>query len=334
MTDRIPQTPPVIKRLDNEEGRPLWSVMIPTYNCIRYLRNTIESVLLQDQGPDKMQIEVVDDFSTDGDVAAIVAEYGKGRVGFFQQEQNRGSLRNFETCLNRSKGKWVHLLHGDDAVKPGFYQEIKYLFNNFPEAGAAFTKYVHIDDMNVELEPGKDKILEEPGIIENFLLTIATGQKLQPPAIVVKRSVYEKLGGFFAVHYGEDWEMWIRIAANFPVAYSPKCLALYRAGHATNITSRSLSSGQNIKDINRVIDIVQDYLPAERKEEIRKNAKRSFSIHYARSSTAIYPLDKKVAFVQARGALRMQLNLQSFYWVVRLYMMHIASLVGYRHRKS
>ncbi|HZG65515.1 MAG TPA: glycosyltransferase, partial [Herpetosiphonaceae bacterium] len=60
--------------------RPLWSVMIPTYNCARYLRGTLESVLAQDPGPDHMQIEVVDDGSQD-DPAAVVAEVGRGRVG-------------------------------------------------------------------------------------------------------------------------------------------------------------------------------------------------------------------------------------------------------------
>jgi glycosyltransferase involved in cell wall biosynthesis len=47
--------------------RPRWSVMIPTHNCARYLRETLTSVLAQDPGPDVMQIEVVDDHSTKDD---------------------------------------------------------------------------------------------------------------------------------------------------------------------------------------------------------------------------------------------------------------------------
>jgi hypothetical protein len=43
--------------------RLLWSVMIPTFHCARFLRQTLESVLSQDPGPDVMQIEVVDDCS-------------------------------------------------------------------------------------------------------------------------------------------------------------------------------------------------------------------------------------------------------------------------------
>jgi glycosyltransferase involved in cell wall biosynthesis len=43
---------------------PLWSVMIPTFRCARFLRQTLASVLSQDPGPDVMQIDVVDDGSS------------------------------------------------------------------------------------------------------------------------------------------------------------------------------------------------------------------------------------------------------------------------------
>ena len=68
--ERIPDKPPKIEALPENEKRPLWSVMIPTYNCTQYLRHTLESVLAQALPQDEMQIEVVDDFSTDADVEA------------------------------------------------------------------------------------------------------------------------------------------------------------------------------------------------------------------------------------------------------------------------
>src|ERR1700712_4267028 len=108
MIPRIPDAPPIILPVTHNTNRPLWSVMIPVYNCIEFLSETLESVLKQDTGDHVMQIEVVDDCSTDGDVAALVKSIGKGRIKYFCQEYNCGSLRNFETCLNRSKGYWVH----------------------------------------------------------------------------------------------------------------------------------------------------------------------------------------------------------------------------------
>ena len=67
--------PPVPK----EVSRPRWSVMIPTYNCTRYLHETLGSVLVQVLGPEVMQIEVVDDHSED-DVGKVVEEVGRGRI--------------------------------------------------------------------------------------------------------------------------------------------------------------------------------------------------------------------------------------------------------------
>src|SRR5277367_6513526 len=81
--------------------RPLWSVMIPTYNCAKYLRQTLESVLAQDPGPEQMQIEVVDDCSTKDDPEAVVRELGKDRVEFYRKPKNEGAIHNFNTCIQR-----------------------------------------------------------------------------------------------------------------------------------------------------------------------------------------------------------------------------------------
>src|SRR6186713_1387549 len=114
MEDWIPTTPPLIGPIEHMGKRPLFSVMIPTYNCISYLADTLESILVQYAGADNMQVEVVDDCSNDGDVQQLVNRVGKGIISFYRQPENRGSLRNFETCINRAKGHYVHLLHGDD----------------------------------------------------------------------------------------------------------------------------------------------------------------------------------------------------------------------------
>lgn len=74
---------PEIAPVPATASRPLWSVMIPAYNCGQYLIETLRSVLDQDPGPEVMQIEVVDDCSTQDDSEAVVRSLGKGRVSFF-----------------------------------------------------------------------------------------------------------------------------------------------------------------------------------------------------------------------------------------------------------
>lgn len=331
MNERIPQHPPEIKPVADHIKRPLWSVMIPTYNCSQYLVENIRSVLEQDPGEEYMQIEVVDDDSTDADVESLVRKHGKGRVGYFRQPGNVGSLRNFETCLNRSTGQYIHLLHGDDKVLPGFYKEIEHIFNSFPAAGAAFTGFTFVDEQNLRLYDNKE-LLYEPGLLQNWLSEIARSQLIQPPAMVVKRTVYEKLGGFYGVHYGEDWEMWVRIAANYPVAHSPKILALYRV-HQNNITSRSFLSGQSMTDIIQVVDTIQQYLPPAERAGAKQFAKRHLAHYFSYTADKIYHVYGKphVALEQSRRAMGMHFSHITFsYWIK----MNIKILIGYKMKRD
>jgi glycosyltransferase involved in cell wall biosynthesis len=319
--ERIPNAPPTIYPVASHVQRPLWSVMIPTYNCFTYVQAALESVLAQDLGPEQMQIAVIDDCSTDGDVFGLVQDIGKNRVEYFRQERNVGSLRNFETCLNRSIGEWVHILHGDDRVAEGFYTEIAQLFREHIQAGAAFTNTAIFSTG----ERGEELILRPPivdkaGVIKGFLLMLAGGHKLETPSIVVKRSVYEQLGGFYAVHYGEDWEMWARIAAHFPIAYSPKCLAHYRSLNNGSISHNFIRNGQNILDITKVINIIQNYLPPEHRKRLKKYALQHYAIYCLTLAYSLYPVDRKTAFVQAKGALGMSKHISVLQLVFKLYL--------------
>src|SRR5687768_13563761 len=130
--------PPVADRRE----RPLWSVMIPTYNCARFLPETLASLLAQDPGPEQMQIEVIDDHSTEDDPEAVVQAVGRGRVAFYRQPENVGHIKNFETCIRRSRGHLLHLLHGDDRVRDGFYQRMQAGFAENPQIGAAFCRQI------------------------------------------------------------------------------------------------------------------------------------------------------------------------------------------------
>lgn len=330
MSARIPISPPIIAAISADKERPLFSVMVPVYNCINYIEIALKSVLNQDMGPDLMQIEVVDDCSTDGDVAALVEAIGGGRVSYYRQPKNVGSLRNFETCLNRSSGTLVHLLHGDDFVDPGFYAEIKMLFDKFPEIGAAFTEYRYVDESGTTLW-NRDLIAPEPQVLNNWLYQIAQNSMTQVVAMVVKRSVYEHLGGFFGVHYGEDWEMWTRIAASYPVAYSPELMANYRV-HTKNITGESLLSGQAIKDIYKVIAVIQNYLPVSERKRIKRNSKKNYSEYYSQIAHKLYHdyQNPSAGLKMATDALKMYPSKKTVSSAIKIYLKY---MIGYKKEK-
>jgi glycosyltransferase involved in cell wall biosynthesis len=303
---------PRISTVSHGVSRPVWSVMIPTYNCAKYLRQTLASVLAQDPGPEVMQIEVIDDCSTKDDPQAVVEELGHGRVGFYRQPENMGYIRNFETCLQRSRGNLIHLLHGDDCVKDGFYRKLQSAFEENPSIGAAFCRQIYIDEHDNFLKI-TDLEQSESGILNGWLEEIATECRIQTPSIVVRRDVYEKLGGFdYRLSCcGEDWLMWVQIAANYPVWYEIEPLAQYRI-RSSSLSGNSIRTGKYMQDLRKTINIFKQYLPAKNANKITRKAREIWAFHAIRyiAPQFLAEGDISAAIIQVQEALKCSVSLQ------------------------
>ena len=267
-----------IPALPKEVHRPLWSVVIPSYNCAKYLKQTLKSVLVQDLGEAIMEIIVVDDHSTKDNPELIVKEFGQGRVKFYRQSKNVGKSSNYALGIIKSKGKYIHLLHGDDTVNQGFYKAITDLFKEYPKASAAFCRCNYVNAQSNKIGE-TELLLSKSGIINNFLERIAVWQLIQPPSIVFKREVYETLGGFDnRLEYIEDWEFYVRAALNYKFIYSPDSLANYRV-FPENSSSKSIKGGKRVKTIEQVLSIMDGYLPYKTKKKICKRRRGAVSIY-------------------------------------------------------
>ncbi|RPD51597.1 MULTISPECIES: glycosyltransferase family 2 protein [Chitinophagaceae] len=303
--ERIPSTPPSIDPVAPGVHRPKISVMVPVFNCTEYIQEALESVLQQGWSAEDMQIEVIDDFSTDADVEGLVQRVGGGRVAYYRQQANVGSLWNFQTCIQRARGHYVHILHGDDKVHPGFYDTMMGIFETYPEAGAAFCAFDMMGPTS-EFFATSGKMEPERGIIKNALYRMGSKPWLQYACMVVKREAYEQLGSFYLATYGEDWEMWVRIAKNYPIVYTPEALAVYRV-HPSSITRRSYMTGENIRDLAKVIKRIAEHLPKEQQKQAATEARK----YWAYTSLNIcYSLwyrthDKNVVMTQMNEALKL-----------------------------
>lgn len=251
---------PEIEAVPNGESRLQWSVMIPTYNCANLLRETLASVLKQDPGPERMQIEVIDDASNRDDPEAVVRELGQGRVTFFRHAKNVGATANFNACLSRSRGHLIHILHGDDLVLPGFYTQMEKLLEQYPSAGLASCRYAFMDADGIWIRLGR---LNQrfPGIFSDALAKIAIQNWTQFAAVVLRRSLVEAIGGFHpSLIHATDWDLWKCAALYQPVAYDPTVMACYRIFEG-NDTSRLIKTGANSVDMRRAIELSSHYLP-------------------------------------------------------------------------
>ena len=94
---------------------PKISVLIPTYNYVRYLPEAIESVLEQDWRD--LELLISDDCSTDGS-GEVIAQYAAkdSRIRFQIHPTNLGMVQNWNWCLSEARGEYIKFLFGDDKL--------------------------------------------------------------------------------------------------------------------------------------------------------------------------------------------------------------------------
>ncbi len=254
-TTHLLSPPPAVVPVKAGVPRPRFSVMIPAFNCARYLGQAIESVLAQALPAEEMEIEVVDDCSTLDDPRSVVEAVGRGRVGFHCRPSNGGASRAFNTCVERARGEWIHILHGDDFVMPGFYGAIDCASRRWPEAGLIAARCFFCDEAGVP----EGITARLPGMEQGPTHDPSPFFRITPvqcAGVVVRREVYEQVGGFRPeLVYLLDREMWCRAVFAAGGVVLADVLASYRRSTAS-ITGRTRRKAAQLVDAERCAAIM------------------------------------------------------------------------------
>ena len=260
--------------------RPLWSVMLTVYRRTRYLEEALRSVLAQAPGREEMQIEVVSDGGDEAiqaGIEAMVRSIAGDRVEVYRHPIRAGQPEIFNICIRRARGLWVHILHDDDLVAPGFYRALQKGILQAPGIGAAFCRHSYVDEQGRNI--GLSLLEREtPGTIDCWLDRIAVSCRLQTASIVVRREAYVRLGGYCPqARSAFDWEMWQRLAVHYPVWYEPTPLALFRQSGESE-SARLAASGQRVTDARAAIEIARSYLPRAKADILARRAVEYYAL--------------------------------------------------------
>ena len=236
---------------------PLFSVMIPTYNCANYLEKTLESVLSQDMGEEMMQIEVIDDCSTKDNPEEVVERLGKGRVQFFRHPKNVGAIKNFNECIKRSKGKLVHILHGDDFVLDGFYKEYAACAEKHPDAFLIYCDTMGVNESGAFMY---DMGLQSTHVgVTKDVSEIMYNNRICFPSVVIRKEAFDQLGGFNqSLSHCADWEMWVRVIGKLGGIQIQKQLCCYRDS-LVNDTAKVKRTADNLREYEKTFEIFASY---------------------------------------------------------------------------
>jgi len=196
---------------------PLVSVITPSYNQGKFIRETIDSILNQDY-PNLEHI-VVDGGSTDQTVS-ILQEYARKDLRFrYVSEPDNGQSHAINKALAMARGEIVGWLNSDDTYVPGAVRKAVLALQKQPACGM-----IH----------GHCQVIDESGVAYSTFTSeqAADAQKLYhscvicQPSAFIRSHVFRQMGGVDErLHFCMDYDLWMRIAKAYPIGFVPEFLA-------------------------------------------------------------------------------------------------------------
>ncbi len=243
-----------------EPPPPLVSVFIPAYNSAQFVSQAVESVLAQTYP--HYELIVVDDGSTDGTAALLQAYQNHPKITIHHNPKNVGMAANWNIGLSLCRGNLIAKLDADDFYEPGYLAAVVEVFQKNPGVGLVFS------GLNLVYPDGRrepEMVSLTPWVRERavFLPTLLKTCVIRSPVVCVRRECYTRLGNFMeAMHIHADWEMWTRIAANYPVGFVARRLANYRMSYGANCTAQAVVDGRSMADLRLWLQLLAaDKLP-------------------------------------------------------------------------
>ncbi len=225
----------------SQAQEPAVSVIVPVFNQAELLRDCLESVRRQTR-PDWEAI-VVDDGSSQGDPAAVVASLADPRIRLTRHQRNRGLAAARNTGFEQARAEWVLPLDADDLLEPVCLEALLDLARREPSADALFGRLRYFGARTgVWLTQAQDA--------EAFL-----ARKRMPGAGTMwRKTLWQAAGGYCeeALLRGgqEDTDFWLSaFAAGARAAHDPRPLYWYRR-HESSMT------GTISKDYHRIRELL------------------------------------------------------------------------------
>jgi glycosyltransferase involved in cell wall biosynthesis len=228
---------------------PRVSIIIPTFNCARFLERTLKSVFAQTYSD--YEIIVVDDGSTD-ETKDLISYWDEKVTYIYQPNQGPSAARNLG--VSKSTGELLAYLDADDAFYPEFLDKQVTFLDSHPECGIVHCKVTFMDenDRLISFDIRRKKPLSP---IQGFcIMQLLESCNIQLPSVVERRTCYDRVGGFdVRFRYAEDYLHWILVALNgYAIGYTEEPLGMYRF-RAGSLSKNKIAMGESTVEMFRVL---------------------------------------------------------------------------------
>ncbi len=197
--------------------QPLVSVVIPTYNREKYLQKALSSVLAQTY--QCLEIIVIDDGSTDN-TGKIVRSFKKDIRYIYQENQGVSTARN--VGIRNSQGDFIAFLDSDDYWFPEKTELQIALFHKHPEYGMVASRCA-----SIRLD-GSYRETNRRGSSGWVLEQLFRANFIRTSSAIIRKECFDKVGLFDeGLKECEEYDLWLRIAAQYPIGFINRSLAVY-----------------------------------------------------------------------------------------------------------
>jgi len=204
---------------------PLVSIVLPTYNHLRFLPKAVESVLGQTYP--NFELIIINDGSTDG-TCAYLEGLKDPRIRVIHQG-NKGLPEALNTGFRAAHGELLTWISSDNYCAATFLEVFVSAMEANPNAGLAYSAFARINEDGQVI-----KVTDCPDMDYSRLLLSFPGMS----SFMYRRGCQETVGLYDpALEGAEDWDMWLRIAERFPIVYVPDILYYYRQ-HSGSLTAQ------------------------------------------------------------------------------------------------
>ena len=204
----------------------MFSVIIPLYNKELTVATTIASVL--NQSFQDFEVIILNDGSTDSSLD-IVSSFKDDRIRIYSQ-QNLGVSQARNNAIRKASRNYLAFLDADDIWDPGYLCQMRKLIRKYKEYAVFTCAYRAITHNRNSIKC--DGIPE--GVIGDFFEERTRNHIMRTSAVVVHRSVIDKVGGFpIGMVGGEDDYTWAKIAINYKIVFTPKVMMTYDNRNST-----------------------------------------------------------------------------------------------------
>ncbi|HAT89235.1 MAG TPA: cell wall biosynthesis glycosyltransferase [Roseburia sp.] len=223
---------------------PLVSIVIPLYNHEKFIGQAIEGIL--NQTYQTWELIIIDDGSKDNSVK-VAKKYKDARITLIEQE-NAGAHNAINRGLKMAKGEYLAILNSDDVYEKNRFEIMIAEMEKNPEIGFMCSYITVINDEGKKLgvkEGWKNmeswqvphpelSFKQSNDFKKNLLMTNFTSTTSN---FLIRRSLYEKIGGMRNLRFAHDWDFALRAAEVTECKMIEKPLMQYRVHNSNTISS-------------------------------------------------------------------------------------------------